>query len=191
MESWSILNDHVKYVQHDDSDILHNMNFDSLNYCVNEDIYKELKEQEMLKTSIDFSGVSEKLKSDYLDLYDGVYAEVISTNRFDENTDLSTTYLGQVDMSRKTEVKAQESFAMNAAGHTKGGLIDGTECEILKDTGASKSYMSKSYYMQCKSLHAIPKFTSTTRRIQVGNGHYVGVLFVILVIITIQKHTSL
>ena len=32
------------------------------------------------------------------------------------------------------------------------------------------------------------KFTSSTRRIQVGNGHYVGVLFVIPVIITIQKH---
>ena len=46
----------------------------------------------MLKTSIDFSGGSEKVKSDYLDVYDGVYAEVISTNRFDEDTDLSTTY---------------------------------------------------------------------------------------------------
>ena len=147
MESCSILSDHVKYVQHDDSDILHNLNFDSLNYHVNEDIYKELKEQEMLKTSIDFSGVSEKLKSDYLDVYDGVYAEVISTNRFDEDMDLSTTYLVQVDMSRKTEVKAEESFTMNAAGHTRGGLMDGTECEILIDTGISKSYMSKSYYM--------------------------------------------
>ena len=94
MESWSILSDHVKYVQHDESDNLHNVNFDSLNYCVNEDIYRELKEQIMLKTSIEFSGVSEKLKSDYLDVYDGVYAEVISTNRFDEDTDLSTTYLG-------------------------------------------------------------------------------------------------
>ena len=91
METWSILSDHVKYVQHDDSDILHSLNFDSLNYCVNEDIYKDLKEQEMLKTNIDFSGVSEKSKSDYLDVYDGVYAEVISTNRFDEDTDLSTT----------------------------------------------------------------------------------------------------
>ena len=188
MESWSILSDHVKYAQHDDSDILHNLNFDSLNYCVNEDIYKELKEQEMLKTSIDFSNVSEKLKSDYLDVYDSVYAEVINTNRFDEDTDLSTTYLGQVDMSRKTEVKAEESFAINAAGHTRGELLDGTECEILIDTGVSKSYMLKSYYMQCKSLHIMPKFTSTTRRIQVGNGQYVGVLFVIPVIITIQKH---
>ena len=34
----------------------------------------------------------------------------------------------------------------------------------------------------------MPKFTSTTRRIQVGNGQYVGVLLVIPVIITIQKH---
>ena len=34
----------------------------------------------------------------------------------------------------------------------------------------------------------MPKFTSTTRRIQVGNGQYVGVLFVIPIIITIQKH---
>ena len=169
-------------------DILHNLNFDSLNYCVNEDIYKDLKEQEMLKTSMDFSGVSEKLKSDYLDVYDGVYAEVISTNRFDEDMDLSTTYLGQVDMSRKTEVKAEESFTMNAAGHTRGELIDGTECEILIDTGMSKSYMSKSYYMKCRSLHEMPKFTSTTRRMQVGNGQYVGVLFVFPVIITIQKH---
>ena len=110
MGSWSILSDHVKYVQHDESDNLHNVNFDSLNYHVNEDIYKELKEQEMLTTSIDFSGVSEKVMSDYLDVFDGVYAEVISTNRFDEDTDLGTTYLGQIDMSRKTEVKAEESL---------------------------------------------------------------------------------
>ena len=64
MESLSILSDHVKYVQHDESGNLCNVNFDSLNYHVNEDIYKELKEQEMLKTSIDFSGVSEKVKLD-------------------------------------------------------------------------------------------------------------------------------
>ena len=93
----------------------------------------------MLKTSIDFSGISEKLKSDYLDVYDSVYAEIISTNRFDEDADLSTTNLGQVNMSRKTDVRAEESFAMNVAGHTRGELLDGTECEILIDTGASKS----------------------------------------------------
>ena len=39
-----------------------------------------------------------------------------------------------------------------------------------------------------QKLHAMPKFTSSTRRIQVGNGQYVGVLFVIPVIITIKSH---
>ena len=62
------------------------------------------------------------------------------------------------------------------------------QCDILVDTGASKSCMSKSYFMRCRSLHSLPKFTSTTTRIQVGNGQYVGVLFVIPVIITIQNH---
>ena len=34
----------------------------------------------------------------------------------------------------------------------------------------------------------MPKFTSTTRKIQVGNEQYVAVLFVIPVIVTTQKH---
>ena len=67
-------------------------------------------------------------------------------------------------------------------------MLDDTECNILVDTGASKSYMSKSYFLRCKSLHTLPKFTSTAARIQVGNRQYVGVLFVIPVIMKIQKH---
>ena len=70
----------------------------------------------------------------------------------------------------------------------KGKLLDGTECDILVDIGRSKSYMSKSYFMRCKSLHSLPKFASTTTRIQVGNGQYVDVLFVTPVIMTIQNH---
>ena len=59
---------------------------------------------------------------------------------------------------------------------------------ILLDTGASKSYMSKSYYLRCKVLHDLPKFSSKTQRIQVGNGQYVGVLFVIPVIVEVYGH---
>ena len=117
-----------------------------------------------------------------------MYAKVISTDRFDEDMDLSTTYLGQVDITRNTGVKAEENFSITAQGYTKGILLDDTECDILVDTGASKSYMSKSYFMRCKGLHSLPKFTFTTTRIQVGNGQYIGVLFVIPVIMTIQNH---
>ena len=44
--------------------------------------------------------------------------------------------------------------------------------------------------MRCKSLHALAKFASTTQRVQVGNGQYVMVLFVIPVIADIHGHRS-
>ena len=66
--------------------------------------------------------------------------------------------------------------------------MDGMECQILLDTGASKSFMSKSYYLCCKKLHSLPKFASKMQRIQVGNGQYVSVLFIMLVIVEIAVH---
>ena len=121
-------------------------------------------------------------------LYIGVYAEIVSSDRFDKDTDLSTTYLGQIDMTRDMEVKSEENFQKTTCGYTKGNLLDGTECDILVDTGMSKSYMSKFYFMRCKSLHSLPKFTSTTTRIQVGNRQYVGILPITPVIMTIKNH---
>ena len=97
-------------------------------------------------------------------------------------------YLGQADMTRSTKIKAEERFPITGQGFASGKLLDGTECQILLDTGATKSYMSKSYYLQCKTLHALPKFSSNTQRIQVGNGQYVSVPFVIPVIIDIHGH---
>ena len=36
----------------------------------------------MLKVDVDFGGSPEKLKSEYLYVYKGVYAEIVSTHRF-------------------------------------------------------------------------------------------------------------
>ena len=72
--------------------------------------------------------------------------------------------------------------------YTMGKLLDCTECQILLDTGASESFMSKSYYMHCKSLHYLPKFASKTQRIQAGNGQFVSVLFIIPVILDLHGH---
>ena len=66
--------------------------------------------------------------------------------------------------------------------------MDGTECQLLLGTGASKSFMSKSFYMRCKSLHCFPKLASKTQRIQVGNGQCVSILFIIPVIIDVHGH---
>ena len=112
---------------------------------------------------VDFVINPEALRSNYLDMYEEVHAEMMYTNRFEENSDLSTTYLGQTKMTRETRIKAEEKFPITGQGFTLGKLLDGTECQILLDTSASQSYMSKSYYLICKSLHTLPKFASNTQ----------------------------
>ena len=142
---------------------------------------KEFKE-------IDFGVTSQKLQEEYMDIYDGIHSEVVSSNRFDENSDISMTYLGRAGKESQSKLKAEESFPISEHGYTLGRLLDGTECQLLLDTGASKSFMSKSFYMQCKFLHSLPKFASRTQRIQVGNGQGVSVLFNIPVIVDIHGH---
>ena len=62
-------------------------------------------------------------------------------------TDLSTIYLGQTNMTRSTKIKAEERFPITGQGFASGKLLDGMEYQILLDTSATKSYMSKSYYL--------------------------------------------
>ena len=59
-------------------------------------------------------------------------------------------------------MKAEESFSNSEQGFVMGRILNGEECQILFDTGASKSYMSKSHYLRCKALHDLPKFASKT-----------------------------
>ena len=121
-------------------------------------------------------------------MYKGMHSETLSTTRFDENSDLSTTYLGRIDMIKNSKIKAEESFPISEQGYTMGKLLDGTECQVLLDTGHSKSFISNSHYLCCKSLHSLPKFALRTQGIQVGNGQFVIILFIIPIIIDIHGH---
>ena len=73
-----------------------------------------MHEKESLSVHVNFGGIPYKLKTEYLDVYKGVYAEIVSSDRFDKDTDLSTMYLGQIDKARHTEVKAEENFPITA-----------------------------------------------------------------------------
>ena len=48
-----------------------------------------------------------------------------------------------VDRSKNNKIKVEESFPISEEWYTLGKLLDGTECQMLLDTGASKSFMSK------------------------------------------------
>ena len=65
----------------------------------------------------------------------GIQSEILSTTRFDENSDLSTTYLGKADRSKNYKIKAEESFFISEQGYTMGKMLDSMEYQILLDTG--------------------------------------------------------
>ena len=188
MEQWSILGDNIVYVRSEDNDIMNGINIKLIDYRQHKRMYRKMDKEGGERLDIDFGESLEIMRSKYMDVYDNVYAEVVATIRFDGNVDLSTTYLGRKDMKRDEVMKAEESFLISEQGFVMGKLMNGEECQILLHTGASKSYMSKSYYLRCKSLHNLPKFTLKPQRIQVGNGQYVGVLFVIQLIVEINRH---
>ena len=184
MEQWSILSNILNYVQCSKFNSMdHTLDVKAVNrYKIKPDTGSEFKE-------LDFGITPQKLQEEYMDIYEGIHSDIISSNRFDENSDISTTYLGRIENNGgQDKLKAEESFPILESGYTLGRLLDGTKCQLLLDTGASKSFMSKSFYMQCKSLHTLPKFASTTQRIQVGNGQCVSVLFIIPVIVDIHGH---
>ena len=110
-------------------------------------MYLKLKEKKGETLDVDFGLYPDVTKSRYLDAYEDVYAEMVYANKFNKNSDLSMTYLGQIEMMRDTKIKAEERFPITGQGFASRKLLDGMECQILLDTGATKSYMLKSYYL--------------------------------------------
>ena len=184
MEQWSILNNILNYAQHSKFNSMDDtLDVKAMNrYKIKPDTDREFKE-------LDFGITPQKQQEEYMDIYEAMHSDIVSSNRFDENSDISTTYLGRIEYKgSQDKLKAEESFPISESGYTLGRLLHGTKCQLLLDMGASKSFMSKSFYMQCKSLHTLPKFASTTQGIQVGNGQCVSVLFIIPVIVDIHGH---
>ena len=148
MEQWSILSNLLNYVQHSKfNSISHSLNIKPVNrYKIKPSEEKEFRE-------VDFGTTLQNLKDEYLDVYKGIQSDIVSSNRFDENSDISTmAYLGRTEQEEsQNELKAEESFPISENGYTLGRLLDGMKYQLLLDTGASKSFMSKSFYMHCKS----------------------------------------
>ena len=54
-----------------------------------------------------------KVKETYFERYEGIQSEISQVIKFDENRDLSTTYLGRIGQTRKSVIKAEESFPIS------------------------------------------------------------------------------
>ena len=56
--------------------------------------------------------------------------------------------IDSLDYRHKKELYLKlKGFPITGQGFASGKLLDGIECQFLLDMGATKSYMSKSYYL--------------------------------------------
>ena len=101
MEQWSILSNIVNYVQYDRNPRdFYTLDIKALGQKNHRKIYKRLIEEDRQVIEIDFGGTPDKLLGEHLDMYDGITSEVLRNAKFDDNSDLSTTYLGRINMTR-------------------------------------------------------------------------------------------
>ena len=94
MEQWSILSKTLNYIQYDKHPKnYHNLGISTVNKCRKNLDIKEEKEKDMVE--LDFGPTLKILREEYLDIYEGIQSKIVNTTRFDENSDLSITYLGK------------------------------------------------------------------------------------------------
>ena len=75
------------------------------------DLYFQLKEEKRETLDIDFGLYLDVTKARHLDVYEDIYTEMVYASKFDENSDLSTTYLGQTNMTEIQELKWKKDFS--------------------------------------------------------------------------------
>ena len=115
MKNWSIFSDKVRYIHHDKI-TTQNLDIDTLDYREHEDVYFQMKNEKGETLDVDFGLYPDVTKARYIDVYKDIYAEMVYASKFDENSDLSMTYLGQADMTRSTKIKAEERFPITGQG---------------------------------------------------------------------------
>ena len=97
MEQWSILSNVLNHVQHSKFNSMnHTLNVRPVNrYKLKAGMGKEFRE-------LDFGTIPQNLQEEYLDVYEGIQSDIVISSRFDENSDISTTYLDRIESKERS-----------------------------------------------------------------------------------------
>ena len=171
--NWSILSTHDDYTMHKDLD----SPFKSMNTS---NLYGRL-------------GKDDNLTEGPTEIRDERFEEVSSYLRTSSyyyyTNDVSTTYLGTyLDGNKPRAFNFENHIPMDGRGIARANLMDQTPLKVFFDSGATRNYLSHTFYKVTKALHNLPKFTATCTGIKIGNGSVVQVLFVILLLFMCHGH---
>ena len=144
--NWSIPSTHVDYTTHKDLD----SPYKSMNTS---NLYDKLGDDDILA-----EGPTEI--SD--ERFEEVSCCLKTSNYYVDTNDVSTTYLGTyLDGNKPRAFNFQNHIPMDGRGIARANLMDQTPLKVFFDSGATRSYLSHTFYKATKALHNPPKFTTT------------------------------
>ena len=150
MEQQSILSNVLNYVLYSKFNPMnHTLNVRLVNrYKVKPETGREFRE-------LDFGTVPQNLQEEYLDVYEGIQSDIVSSSRFDENSNISNTYLGKIESKEgQDKLKAEESFPISENGYALVRLLDSTKCQLLLDTALANPSCQNHFI--CGANHYTP-----------------------------------
>ena len=122
MEQCSILSDNIVYIRSEGKYIMNGIDIKTIDYRDHKRMYRKMGKEEGEWLNIDFGKSPEILRDKYMDMYEEIYAEVVTMSKFDENVDLSTTYLGKIGMKGEDVMKAGGNFPISEQGFVIGRI---------------------------------------------------------------------
>ena len=149
----------------------------------------------ILSTHVDYS-THRDLDGPYKDMNTSVLYDKLGDddNLVSGPTEISDERFEEVSCCLKTMVHPELSInfenhvQMDGRGIARANLMDQRPLKLFFDLGATRSYLSHTYYKATKALHKLPKFTTTCTGIKIGNGSIVQVLFVIPLLFMCHGH---
>ena len=97
--------------------------------------------------------------SEFLDRYQGITSKLNFNMEYDDAVDVTTMYLGKESIHITDVFKPKQAFSIYSNCHTWGQSVGRGMIDILLDTGTSKSYMLKGFYLRHPHLHKYPNIT--------------------------------
>ena len=183
MAEWSVIGTQMHYVQHSNQK-REGLLLNSCDEKIESQIVGKIENPKLLS----LEGESEGVKETFKDRFEDVVHYLHATEKFIDSRDISTTYLGVDNLTLKDFHVAECSFPIYSNSHTWGQLVGGSTIDILLDSGASKCYMSKTFYDKNPSLHKLPKYQTNIKGLRVGSGQLVPAHFLVPVVFKIVRH---
>ena len=158
MEQWPILSNVLIYVQHGKfHSIRHKLDIKAVNkykHKLNTEADREFKELEFVTLPL-------KLHEEYMYMYEGIQSEIVSATRFDEKSNLSTTYLGRINKREQKQIQNRRLisnlrtwvyFRYTVGWHRMSNVI-GHRCKQCQ----SHTTCIASHSIHCQNLPQRPK----------------------------------